>query len=516
MTAFSQTRKKTLAVLLEERCPTALRHLAVTGVALDSRNVAAGDLFVALAGASHDGRRFIGEALERGCAAVVAEEAGIDEILPGTGALRQALDDRGVPLVACRDLASQVSAMAGRFYDQPGRTLTVYGVTGTNGKTTCSNLIAQLQGILHGCAGLIGTLGCGLVGRGSTGLAETGMTTPDAVALQRNLAELRDQGARHVAMEVSSHSLDQHRADGAGIRCAIFTNLSRDHLDYHGDEHNYRTAKARLFALPGIEYAVINGDDAVGRSFLAQLPDTVQGYSYGIGGAWDVRAENPSFCAQGIGADVHSPWGSGRLESALLGEFNLYNLLAAITAVCAAGEDFTAVLAALPQLKPVAGRMDVVAPGTRPAVVVDYAHTPDALEKALRALRGHAEGKLWCVFGCGGDRDAGKRPLMAQVAEQHADQVVVTSDNPRSEDPSHIITDIAAGFAVPAVVAFEVDRRAAIRYTILNAEPEDSVLIAGKGHENYQQVGMEKRPFSDVQEARDALAARATHGEGAP
>jgi len=345
-------------------------------------------------------------------------------------------------------------------------------------------------------------------------LVETGMTTPDAVSIQRILAHLKTQGAGHVAMEVSSHSLDQFRADNTGIDCAIFTNLSRDHLDYHGDEHSYREAKARLFRLPGVRYGIINGDDPVGCAFLAQLPDTVKGYSYGVGGEWDLCAVNPRFTTSGISADVRSPWGDGRIESTLLGKFNLYNVLAATAAVCAMGEDFSAVLAVLPKLVPVTGRMEVVAPGAHPTVVVDYAHTPDALEKALRALRGHAKGKLWCVFGCGGDRDAGKRPLMARIAERYADQVVVTSDNPRSENPTSIISDIAVGFSNPAAVAFEVDRRAAIRFTILNAAPEDSILIAGKGHENYQQVGTEKRPFSDLQEARDALSALVSNGEG--
>lgn len=485
------------------------KTVAITGISLDSRSLKAGDLFVALAGSKQDGRDFIAQAISGGCAAIIAEAQGFAAICPEHSIARQLLKSAAKPLVLVDNLDEQVSAIAGRFYNYPGRAMTIFGITGTNGKTTCASLISQLQSQLDGLSGLVGTLGYGIVSKTGAAMAATGMTTPDAVTLQKILAELLGQGAKSVAMEVSSHSLAQHRVDDVGIDCAIFTNLSRDHLDYHGDEQQYGAAKATLFNLEGIKAAAINSDDPFGAALLAQLPAGLKAYSYGLNADADIRATNIDFSSSGVSADVRSPWGQGRLQSCLLGEFNLLNLLAVIAAVCASGVSFDRVLANIPRLQPVSGRMEVVLPGAEPTVIVDYAHTPDALEKALIALRQHCAGKLWCVFGCGGDRDSGKRALMAAVAEQFADRVVVTSDNPRNEDPDAIIADIMVGFANPEAVHIEADRGKAIRCAIAQAADNDRILVAGKGHEDYQQIGSAKLPFSDQVEARKALGARA-------
>lgn len=506
MAAFAVGAGKTLWQLL----PDVLRlesykAVPITGMSLDSRELAKGDLFIALAGANHDGRAFIAQAINTDCAAIVAEAQGFEALCPQGSVARQLLEKSATPLVLVANLQAQVSAIAGRFYDSPGKAMTLFGITGTNGKTTCASLISQVQGQLNGVSGLVGTLGYGIVSTTGSGTTATGMTTPDAVSLQKILAHLRAQGVASVAMEVSSHSLAQHRVDDVGIDYAIFTNLSRDHLDYHGDEQQYGAAKAALFSLAGVKAAIINSDDPFGAALLAQLPAGLKAYSYGLNGRADIRATHIDFSASGVRADIRSPWGQGRLHSSLLGEFNLLNLLAVIAAVCASGAKFDQVLATIPQLQPVSGRMEVVSPDARPTVIVDYAHTPDALEKVLIALRQHCGGKLWCIFGCGGDRDSGKRPLMAAVAEQFADRVVVTSDNPRNEDPGAIITDIMKGFTRPQAVKVEVNRGDAIRWVVAEAADNDRVLVAGKGHENYQQIGSAKLPFSDQLEARNAL-----------
>ncbi len=475
--------------------------IAICGLTLDSRAVQPGDLFCAVPGGRHDGRRFMAQAQAAGCAAIAAEDLDYDLV---TGDQSPA-----VPVIRVRDLAASLSAIGHRFYGEPSAALAITGITGTNGKTTCSHLLARVFDATGHQAAVIGTLGYGLVA--SDSLEDTGMTTPDALATQRLLAELRERGAGHVAMEVSSHSLDQQRVAAVHFDTAVFTNLSRDHLDYHGDERSYGAAKARLFDLPGLNTAVINSDDAFGRSLLAGLPKRVTAISYGLDSNADVTAEYIRFQQNGIRARVLTPWGEGDLETGLMGEYNLLNLLAVIAAACARGLALERVLAAMPTLRAVPGRLEVVDARARPRVVVDYAHTPDALAKTLAALRRHCAGRLWCVFGCGGDRDPGKRPLMGAVAEDGADEVILTSDNPRSEDPEAILRAIAAGMDNPGAVI--ADRRLAIRKAIAGAGPEDIVLIAGKGHEQYQLVGGDRLPFSDIAEARLALAD--IGGEGA-
>ncbi|MCK9564257.1 MAG: UDP-N-acetylmuramoyl-L-alanyl-D-glutamate--2,6-diaminopimelate ligase, partial [Bacteroidales bacterium] len=440
-----------------------------------------------------------------GCVGVIAEGRDAGTALAGL--------DTDAPLATVDGLDRQLSAIAGRFYGNPGAALRLTAITGTNGKTSCSYLLGQLLEMLGERAGIVGTLGYGLMGHGLTNsgapLVATGMTTPDAVETQRILAAFVEQGATVATLEVSSHSLDQYRVAALPFDTAVFTNLSRDHLDYHGTLDAYGAAKARLFAWRGLRHAVINRDDAFGRQLLAGLPAGVAALDYSLCEAAAVRASDIVYSQRGVSARLDTPWGRGMLSSPLLGEFNLSNLLAVVAAACAQGHSLDRVLALIPALKPVSGRMEIVSgpAAGRPQVVVDYAHTPDALEKALLALRRHCAGRLWCLFGCGGDRDTGKRPLMGAVAARLADQVVVTSDNPRSEQPDAIIADILAGMpGVDAVV--EADRHTAILNTVLAAGPGDTVLIAGKGHEDYQQVGGDRLPFSDQAEARLALQRR--------
>ncbi|MGV6808197.1 MAG: UDP-N-acetylmuramoyl-L-alanyl-D-glutamate--2,6-diaminopimelate ligase, partial [bacterium] len=330
-----------------------------------------------------------------------------------------------------------------------------------------------------------------------------GLTTPDAISVQRLLAESLAGGATRAVMEVSSHSLDQDRVAGVAFDTAIFTNLSRDHLDYHSDMDAYLAAKQKLFLEHRAQRAMINIDDPAGVRLAESLAGDVEVVSYGLGEA-DVCARDVALTSGGIEARVATPWGEGHLRSELLGEFNLYNLLAVIAAACSQGCELKAVLAAVAELKPVSGRMELVTSSATvaPHVIVDYAHTPDALAKALQSLRGHCNGDLWVVFGCGGDRDRGKRAEMGAVADAIADVVMITSDNPRSEKPLDIMLDIAAAVSEAHMVESRAD---AIKTSIAEADPGDTILIAGKGHEDYQVIGDQHLPFSDAETARSAL-----------
>lgn len=488
MTALSLPFAKTLGQLLPgvaASCATTL----VTGLALDSRRVRAGDLFLAYPGESSDGRRFIEAAVAAGAAAVLAENGG-------------PMPKVGVPVIECGGLRERVSSIADDFYDHPSADMRVIGVTGTNGKTSCTQLLGQALRLLDRPCGLIGTLGTGLDGHVRGG----GLTTPDPVSLQAQLAEWRKQGVTDVAMEVSSHGLAQGRVSGLRFAGAVFTNLSRDHLDFHGTMEAYGAAKARLFDQAGLGFAVINTDDEFGRALARRLCSRLPVITYGLGADADVAVLNAEYRPDGVRAKLRTPWGALEANSALLGDFNLSNLLAVIAVLGQAGVDTSAIEQALPQLRPIAGRMDRVPATADIDVVIDYAHTPDALEHALAALRRHCRGALWCVFGCGGDRDRGKRPQMGAIAERLADRVVLTSDNPRGEAPQGILEEIQAGMREPA--AIEIDRAHAIRFAIAQAAPGDLVLIAGKGHEDYQVVGVESLPFSDSAEALSALAVR--------
>ena len=460
----------------------------VRNLQTDSRRVQSGDLFLAVPGMVMDGRDYIGDAVASGAAAIVYET--------GDGfALRAA----PVPVFGVSGLRHKIGIIAERFYGSPSRRLVVIGVTGTNGKTTCAQLLAQaLDQPPRRCA-VIGTLGYGFPGA----LNASMHTTPDAMTVQRLLADFAEQGAVQVAMEVSSHALEQGRVNGVAFSVAVFTNLTRDHLDYHGDMQAYGKAKAGLFAMEGIKHAVINHDDPFGRSLLAGVDAQIRTLSYGIEGG-DVRAREVRLLPDGLWLRVATPEGETELRSPLIGRFNAYNLLAVLATLLALGVKLGEAVTRLARAHAPAGRVERFG-GARglPLVVVDYAHTPDALEKILLALREHARGKLWCVFGCGGDRDRGKRPVMGGIAERLADRVVLTDDNPRHESGDAIIADILGGMnAAPPVIR---ERKAAIAEAIQHAGEADIVLIAGKGHEDYQQVGDTRLPYSDRDAVRELL-----------
>ncbi len=464
----------------------------IGGLQLDSRKVQRGDLFLAVPGDVHDGRQFIEQAVANGAAAVVAEApvAGFVDELP-------------VPLVEIPELRFDVGSLAARFYHYPSRDLHMVGVTGTNGKTTTTRLVAQLARSLGRPCGVIGTLGATLDDR----VVNSANTTPDPVSLQRQLAIWRDEGVFAVSMEVSSHALVQGRVNGVEFETAVYTNLSHDHLDYHGSMDAYGRAKLQLFTGESLRHAVVNLDDEFAPQVLAAVGEGVRVITYSIcGGEADVRVVNTSFAGGGVEGELLTPWGRGRFASPLPGDFNLANLAAAVTAVVLAGEELAAVLEAVSRLQPVPGRMQLIPNELGLQVIVDYAHTPDALEQVLASLKAHVSGDLVTVFGCGGDRDRAKRQVMGRVASQLSDRVVVTSDNPRSEDPTAILADIASGCSGNYTLV--VDRAEAIATAINQARPGDCVVIAGKGHEDYQVIEGERRHFSDEEQALDALARR--------
>lgn len=481
--------------------------IVVRGLALDSRRVRAGDAFFALAGTTAHGITFAPKAVERGASAILAEPSAAFPSPAGGRRRRVAPDEGGVAEIWIDGLHDRVGEIAARFFDHPSQSLRVIGVTGTNGKTSIVQLLAgALQG-LGAHAATIGTLGAGRVGA----IREGERTTPDAISVQALLAEFRDEGVSHVAMEVSSHAVAQGRVNAVAFDVAAFTNLTRDHLDYHGTMEAYGAAKAKLFAWPNLRAAVINVDDAFGRRLIANLPGGVQGLSYGVDNAEAaIVATHVRTSGDGLNFHLRTPWGEGDIATSLLGRFNVANLLAVAGCLGALGYAFTQIRDALASAQPVVGRMNRLGGGANlPLVVVDYAHTPDALEQALANLRSHCEGRLICVFGAGGERDRGKRPQMAAIAERLADRVIVTDDNPRNENGDAIVAQIVAGFARPEAVAVQRDRAQAIALALREAKAGDVVLIAGKGHEPYQEVAGIKHPFDDLAVARRTLEARA-------
>lgn len=448
----------------------------IKGLAVDSRHVQADFVFFAVAGTQQHGRDYIKDALQKGATAVLKEgpQASL-EVLIGD-----------IPCLVVPYLSQQLGEIAARFYDYPTDKMAIIGVTGTNGKTSVTHFIAQTLG--HPC-GLIGTLGYGIYDHLQPGTH----TTPHVIQLQALLAQLRDQQVQQVAMEVSSHGLAQGRVKGVRFQTAVFTNLSHDHLDYHHTMQAYGAAKQQLFTMPGLQTAVINYDDAFGQILLAQLPTTVTPLTYGLQQGADIYADDITVQNNGYRCRVKTPWGTGQLNSPLFGQFNLYNLLATLAVLLLKGQALSIALEKLSHIKTVLGRMEPVQ--HHPTVIIDYAHTPDALQQTLLALRNHCQGNLWCVFGCGGDRDASKRPLMGEVAQRYADKVVLTTDNPRHESPQAIIDAILLGCPTPTAVILE--RSQAIHYALQHALSPDIILIAGKGHENYQQIGEQRQPFSD-------------------
>jgi UDP-N-acetylmuramoyl-L-alanyl-D-glutamate--2,6-diaminopimelate ligase len=480
----------TLASLLPETEGTPAGASRLSGLSLDSRRVGEGEAFIAIPGEHHDGRNYLAAAAASG-ASVLLVEAGISELQ------RRAAGD--TPLLEVEGLASRLGEIAAGFFGRPAEAMRMVGITGTNGKTTTSRLLAQLLRSQGSPCGVVGTLGATLGNEVETALN----TTPDAISLQSTLAAWRDQGVQSAVLEVSSHSLSQGRVNGIPFELALFTNLSHDHLDYHGDMEAYGRAKASLFQLPGLRLAILNADDPYSEQIASQC-EHLQVWRYGLSAAADVKPFNVEYHAAGVRAELETPWGTGRLDSPLVGQFNLSNLLAALTAACALGMPLPEALAQVPALEGAAGRMEAVPNEAGLQVIVDYSHTPDALEQALAALRVHTAGELWCVFGCGGNRDPHKRPVMGRIARAGADRVVVTSDNPRREDPKAIVADVLAGCDGDVIV--EVDRASAIAHAIGAAQPGDCILIAGKGHETYQEVAGERLPFDDAKQARLALA----------
>jgi UDP-N-acetylmuramoyl-L-alanyl-D-glutamate--2,6-diaminopimelate ligase len=482
--------------------------VAVTGLATDSRNIAAGEVFLAWPGAKQDGRAHIAEAVARGAAAVLWEREGF-EWNAGWRA----------PNLWVEGLRDMAGPLAHQVYGRPSEKMWTMGVTGTNGKSSCSQWLSRACTDSGARTAVIGTLGLGLPG---AALEPTINTTPDAVLLHKSLARLHAAGAQGVAMEVSSIGLEQGRVNGVRFGAALFTNLSRDHLDYHGDMERYAAAKEKLFQMPGLRHAVLNMDDVQGVGIARRLLHSGvnrAGYSLQAGAAsraglecW-VEAHNIRVGPQGLAFTVKSSWGEGEVaNAALLGRFNVSNLLGVLATMLVSGVPFAGALAALGGLEPVTGRMQRIGGGVQPLVVVDYAHSPDALEKTLATLSDIAHGaggRLVCVFGCGGDRDRGKRALMGAVASRSAERIIVTSDNPRGEDPAAIIADVLTGMqaADGRSIVTEPDRARAIALAIGEAGTGDVVLLAGKGHENYQEIAGTRHAFSDLVAAREALKA---------
>jgi len=474
----------------------------LTRLVTDSRAVRPGDTFAAFPGEHVDGRLFIEQAMANGANAVIFEANHFNW-----------QPDWNLPHLAVADLRHYAGALADRVYGAPSKQLNMIGITGTNGKTSCCHWIARALAAAGQRSAMIGTLGNGF----PDALEPSPNTTPEAIRVHGLLAEFLAQGAQSVAMEVSSHALQQGRVNGVEFDIALLTNLSRDHLDYHGNMDHYAAAKRKLFDWPSLRQVVVNLDDSFGAGLIEELQDApAELIGYGLTEAALNRAERCgirmvygralSMDAQGLNLSIHSSWGSATLNSGLIGRFNASNLLGVLAVLLVSGVNLNQAVAVLASLSSVTGRMQKLGGNGQPTVVVDYAHTPDALEKVLAALRevsATQDGQLGCVFGCGGDRDRGKRPMMGLIAEKQSDWTIVTSDNPRSEAPQAIIADIVAGMtAVPTVIE---DRAAAIRAAVARAAASDTVLIAGKGHEQYQEVGNVKQPFSDVQVAEAAL-----------
>ncbi|MBU3071000.1 UDP-N-acetylmuramoyl-L-alanyl-D-glutamate--2,6-diaminopimelate ligase [Aestuariicella sp. G3-2] len=501
MTQRIDTVYPTLGHLLPALSLQNVLNIPVGPLVLDSRQVSTGDTFVALAGSQADGSQYIDSALKNGAALVLVEgESESCEPLDG-----------GVYRVALPDLRQRLSALAGSWYGVPSRELSMVAITGTNGKTTCSHWLAQLLNDGECPAASVGTLGFGLVGQS---MVNTGMTTPDAIATQKILSQLRDDGAKSVVMEVSSHSLDQGRVAAVEFDVAVFTNIGRDHLDYHGDMASYVASKAQLMSFGTLKSAVINADDTYAETFIQALSDNTKLLTYGLQKPADFSFQDIQYLPEGIVANLRTPESVIEVRLPVWGEFNLQNLLAVVASGYALGRSVEELVSRLPGLKPVPGRLESVDDNSELTVLVDFAHTADALESVLTAIRHHSQQRLWCVFGCGGDRDAGKRPLMARAAEKMADEIVVTSDNPRTEDAQKIINEVMAGFSKLENVHCLIDREDAIRYAINHASAGDCILIAGKGHEDYQQIGTEKLPFSDTSVARSILRARVASRQG--
>ncbi|OIQ23702.1 UDP-N-acetylmuramoyl-L-alanyl-D-glutamate--2,6-diaminopimelate ligase [uncultured Vibrio sp.] len=490
------TSDMTLGQLLKpwvDLADSKVSQITVTHLELDSRKVSKADTFVAVKGHQVDGRKFITSAIESGASSVIAQACSNHP--------HGSIDDsHSVPVVFMNDLDIYLSSLAGRFYSKKPRT--VIGVTGTNGKTTITQLIAQWIGLLNQPAAVMGTTGNGFLDNLQPALNTTG----SPLEIQQTLNQLALDGAEYAALEISSHGLAQGRVRAVPFSIGVFTNLSRDHLDYHGTMEEYGEAKKSLFTQHHCNAAVINIDDPVGEKWCHDLPDAI-----GVSlmpeqdRANTVYATSVDYSESGITLSFSGLYGDGTFTAPLIGEFNACNLLLALTTLLSLGFDKQSLLESAQSITPVLGRMELFKVKNRAKVVVDYAHTPDALEKALQALKVHCSGKLWAIFGCGGDRDVGKRPMMAKIAETYADNVILTDDNPRSESPELIVKDMLAGLDFAEKAHVEHNRYQALCYALSQAAADDIILLAGKGHEDYQVMAKETVHYSDRESAQTLL-----------
>jgi len=483
------------------------RDITVNAIVQDNRKARSGNLFIAHQGYNTHGLLYAQDAVAKGVSVVLW-----DGDLENRNEILDSISNK-VLCIQCHDLKHKVGPIASRYYDQPSLSLNMIGVTGTDGKTSIAHYLAQCLDAYDVHCGILGTLGNGFI----NDLHPTGLTTVDALLVQKTLADIQQAGARHVVMEVSSHGLDQGRVNGVAFTTAVFSNMAQDHLDYHGTLDNYANAKKRLFYTPGLGSAVINLDDEFGRTLAKEVREHVCVWGYSL--EPDVSAYED--CAdylvtaldikpfeRGCHLSVSTPKGDGKFDIPLLGRFNVSNALAVLSTLLISQFSFENAIKSLSSIRSVDGRVEIIAEHDKPIVVVDYAHTEQGLSAVCRSLRDHFSGNVWCVFGCGGDRDRSKRPLMAKVAEQYADKIIVTTDNPRHEDPQVIIDEVMSGFSSLENVEAVIDRRQAIDIAISNAQPGDVVLLAGKGHETSQIVGDVHIAFDDRRVAREFLSLR--------
>lgn len=478
--------------------------IQIGGLAVDSRKVQKDDLFFAYQGETSHGLMFADMAIKNGAITVIWDgcencDSEISEISQQVSSLH------------CDDLKIKMGEIADRFYQHPSAQLKVTGVTGTNGKTSVAHFLAQCMDEPGKRCGVLGTLGNGFIGD----LNNTGLTTADALAVHRDLEILRANQATNVVMEVSSHGLDQGRVNGVLFNTAVFTNLSHEHLDYHKTLEAYAEVKRKLFFMPGLNSAVINLDDDYGRALAKECKDRLSVWAYSTKNDFEnwqdyanyfVQASNIKAVANGFEVTVKTAKGEGDLFISLLGSFNVSNVMAVLSVLLVNDWPLDAALKKITDISPVPGRMEVITEKGQPSVVVDFAHTPNALEEACKSVKAHFDGQLWCVFGCGGDRDSSKRPLMAKAAQDFADRIIVTSDNPRSEPPKKIVDEIVAGFEDESKIKIILDRRDAITYALENAQENDVVLLAGKGHESAQLIAGKSYDFDDRLVAKECLA----------
>ncbi|VFP82037.1 UDP-N-acetylmuramoyl-L-alanyl-D-glutamate--2,6-diaminopimelate ligase [Candidatus Erwinia haradaeae] len=465
-------------------------HCALQSIKLDSRKVTPGDLFVAIKGHDNDGRLFISQAIANGAVAVIAET----HITSNNG---QIIERHGIPIIYLTELPSHLSVLSGRFYHHPSDKMTVIGVTGTNGKTTITHLIAQWVSLVDQRSAIMGTNGNGLYGK----LVHTTNTTSSAIDIQKFLVTCLEKTVNLVAIEVSSHGLIQHRVAALNFSAAIFTNLSHDHLDYHGNISCYEDAKWLLFSTHKTQKIIINADDAIGKKWLLKLPNAVavtinNQYPIKNHKEW-LNATKIKYNKNGISVNFESIWGSGYIKSSLIGSFNISNLLISLATLLSLSYPLDKLIKTASQLQPPFGRMEIFKGINQPKIIVDYAHTPDALQQALIALRSHCQGQLWCIFGCGGNRDIHKRALMGAIVEKLSDVIIITNDNPRNENPKKIIQDILSGFVYKKRAKVIMNRVEAISYAVITAQKKDTILLAGKGSENYQIIGTNNFSYSD-------------------